>query len=252
MNKNQRRVAHWIENIGWTRDGYGSRYQNKLPRDFRAMSAMGTLNHIKSLGTSQSISLNYSNSLIWGKLILGDLTTSHGHGHHGFRGFSHPRASSMAAAHAQRERSSDENSSTRSAAAILDDLDGSGWIWMNRSWLHPQKCETKKQTPQTVQKTSREFRFHLCNDFHQFLTVSKVQSAFTKTGWNSCSGSFARFQQLRTSSSCRSLTPQQLRQLRSIRIQQQSIVVTLRDTWRFSDQIQIRFHHEKSSLTRVD
>ena len=44
----------------------------------------------------------------------------------GFRGFGHPRASSMAAAHAQRERSSDENSSTRSAAAILDDLDGSG------------------------------------------------------------------------------------------------------------------------------
>jgi hypothetical protein len=89
----------------------------------------------------------------------------------GFPGFSHPRTSSMAAAHAQRERSSDENSSTRSAAAILDDL----MIWMDLDGLiSPTKMRNKKKTPQTLQKTSIEFRFHLCNDFHQFLTVSKV------------------------------------------------------------------------------
>jgi hypothetical protein len=59
----------------------------------------------------------------------------------------------MAAAHAQRERSSDENSSTRSAAAILDDL----MIWMDLDGLiSPTKMRNKKKnTPNPSKNINR-------------------------------------------------------------------------------------------------
>ena len=131
---------------------------------------------------------------------------------------------------------------------ISMDLDGSGWI--DHDFTH-KNAKQKNKHPKPFKKHQENSDFTCAMISIHFWPFPKCKVLLPKQviQLQLC---FARFQKLRTSSSCRSLTPQQLRQLRSIRIQQQSIVVTLRDTWRFSDQIQIRFHHEKSSLTRVD